>query len=160
MPTYILAAVWFQTGVIHNIVHWCAQSCCFSVLRWGSKVYGYLVDASKAFDTVEHIILLEKLLSRGLPNVLVRFLPDPVFIRTKWNGLTSNAFSVSRGVRQGSGWSSFAYFVHSLHRQFAQGVVAFQCGLLLGEYLCWCLTLLLCTSQFFYSAIMIVKVKA
>ena len=28
-----------------------------------------VVDASKAFDTIDHTILLDKLLSRGLPNV-------------------------------------------------------------------------------------------
>ena len=43
-------------------------------LDGGFKLYGCLVDASKAFDTVDHSILLEKLLSRGLPNVLARFL--------------------------------------------------------------------------------------
>ena len=42
-----------------------------SYLDGGSKVYGCLVDASKAFDTVDHTILLDKLLSRGLPNAMV-----------------------------------------------------------------------------------------
>jgi len=37
----------------------------------GSRVYGCLVDASKAFDSVDHILLLEKLLRRGLPICVV-----------------------------------------------------------------------------------------
>ena len=66
----------------------------------GPKSYGCLVDVSKAFNTVDHSILLEKLLSRGLPNVFgtlsPQMVPDPAFIRTKWNGVTLNAFSVLR----------------------------------------------------------------
>ena len=42
-----------------------------AVVSQYSKVYGCLVDA---LDTVDHSILLEKLLFRGLPNVLVRCL--------------------------------------------------------------------------------------
>ena len=45
-----------------------------SYLAGGSCVYGCLVDASKAFDTVDHTLLLEKLLKRGLRICVVRFL--------------------------------------------------------------------------------------
>ena len=109
------------TGVLKAVVS--------RYLDGGSKVFGCLVDASKAFDTVDHTILLDKLLSRGLPNVMVCFLlrgTSPSICETKWNSFTSDAFS------------SVFYSVYSLHRRFAEGVVTFQCGLLLGEYLCWC----------------------
>ena len=81
------------TGVLKAVVS--------RYLDGGSKVYGCLVYASKAFDTVDHTILLDKLLSRGLPNAMVRFLLrwyQSQRLRTKWNGFTLDAFSVSRGV--------------------------------------------------------------
>ena len=46
--------------------------------------------------TVDHTILLDKLLSRGLPNVMVCFLlrgTSPSVCETKWNSFTSDAFS-------------------------------------------------------------------
>ena len=53
------------TGVLKAVVS--------RYLDGGSKVYGCLVDASKGFDTVYHTILLDKLLSTGLPNVMAHF---------------------------------------------------------------------------------------
>ena len=73
-------------------------------LAGGSCVYGCLVDASKAFDSVDHTLLLEKLLKRGLPICVVRFLLtwyQTQRLRVSWNGVQSGAFPVSRGVRQG-----------------------------------------------------------
>ena len=42
-------------------------------IRSGSSVYGCFLDASKAFDLVDHSILFHKLLERGLPLLVVRF---------------------------------------------------------------------------------------
>ena len=43
-------------------------------LNKGSKVYACLIDASKAFDTVDHCILFQKLLERRMPKPIVRLL--------------------------------------------------------------------------------------
>ena len=76
--------------------------------------------------TVDHTILLDKLLSRGLPNVMVCFL------------LRGTSPSVCELNGMVSPQMLSVLFSYSLHRRFAEGVVTFQCGLLLGEYLCWC----------------------
>ena len=65
----------------------------------GSCVYSCLVDASKAFDTVDHTLLLEKLLRRNLPIYVVRFLLSLQRLRVSCNGV--HTFPVSRGARQG-----------------------------------------------------------
>ena len=67
----------------------------------GSCVYSCLVDASKAFNTVDHTLLLEKLLRRNFPIYVVRFLLSLQRLRVSCNGVQSDAFPVSRGVRQG-----------------------------------------------------------
>ena len=67
----------------------------------GSFVYSCLVDACKAFNTVDHTLLLEKLLRRNLPICVVRFLPSwyqTQHLRMSWNGVQFDAFPVSRGI--------------------------------------------------------------
>ena len=54
------------TGVVKNVVSHYIHS--------GSSVYGCFLDASKAFDLVDHNILFKKLLDRGLPPLVVRLL--------------------------------------------------------------------------------------
>ena len=64
-------------------------------------MYSCLVDASKAFNTVDHTLLLEKLLRRNLPICVVQFLLSwyqMERLRVSWNGVQSDAVTVSRGV--------------------------------------------------------------
>ena len=63
-------SVWFQTRVVYHDVHWCAEGMQLFLVG-GSCVYSCLVDASKAFDIVDHTLLLEKLLRRSLPICVV-----------------------------------------------------------------------------------------
>ncbi len=88
-------------------------------LNRGSKVYTCLVDASKAFDTVDHHVLFEKLLDRNMPKPLVRFLLSwykTQQLSIRWMGRISDRFEVSNGVRQGGVLSPvlFAIYLDSL----------------------------------------------
>jgi hypothetical protein len=69
-----------------------------------SPTYACFMDASKAFDRVNHWGLLDKLIQRNVPKILVRLLM--VWFTTQsfvigWNGVFSESFTVSNGVRQG-----------------------------------------------------------
>ena len=64
-------------------------------LQEGSAVYGCLIDALKAFDTVGHNILFDKLLTRGVPSPVLHFLfgwYQSQHLRIRWNGLNLSKF--------------------------------------------------------------------
>ena len=71
----------------------------------GSRVLGCFLDASKAFNRVDHSLLFQNLGKRGLPSVLLHFLlqwysTQSMYIQWSRNFL-SGSFTVSNGVRQG-----------------------------------------------------------
>jgi hypothetical protein len=69
-----------------------------------SPVYVCFMDASKAFDRVNHFILCDKLLDRGIPVIVTRLLYTWFSTQTfyvKWVNSVSPAFMVLNGVRQG-----------------------------------------------------------
>ena len=84
------------TGLLKNVVS--------KYLHKGSAVFRCLLDASKAFDSVDHEILFKQLLKRQLPNGLLRFLfswYQSQLLSVRWNSAHSSTFGVSNGVRQG-----------------------------------------------------------
>ena len=81
----------------------------------GSKVLGCFLDASKAFDMVDHGILFCKLLKRDLPSPIICFLLHWYIMqkmRVRWDHQFSESFSISNGVRQGSVLSPFLFAVY------------------------------------------------
>ena len=57
----------YQTGVSTSMCTWLAVETIEYFNRNGSDVYTCLMDMSKAFDTVRHSLLFQKLLDHGLP---------------------------------------------------------------------------------------------
>ena len=71
----------------------------------GSCVYTCFLDASKAFDRVNHTKLFKKLHDKGVPDYLLRILIYWYANQTmciRWGSKTSEKFCVTNGVRQGS----------------------------------------------------------
>ena len=90
----------------------------------GSCVLGCFLDASKAFDLVNHDILLHKLSVRGLPLPVIRFLSSwyrSQQMKVRWGHSVSNSFHVSNGVRQGGVLSPvlFAVYLDGLLEELA-----------------------------------------
>ena len=69
----------------------------------GSNVYVCMLDASKAFDKVNFVILFSLFIDRNIPGVFLRIIMDLYTrqnLRASWNGVISTNLSVSNGVRQ------------------------------------------------------------
>ena len=72
--------------------------------KCGSNVYGCFLDASKAFDKVHYGKLFSLLMSKVLPNVVVRFILDDYIRQSaciQWEGVKSHSFNTFNGLKQG-----------------------------------------------------------
>lgn len=70
-----------------------------------TPVYACMLDCSKAFDKIRFDTLFQKLLSKGVPPLIVRlllYMYTNSDVRVRWNSAISDTFSVSNGVRQGA----------------------------------------------------------
>ena len=69
-----------------------------------TTVFSCFLDASKAFDRINHGKLFAKLCERGVPPYLIRILQfwySHQTMQTRWGSCTSAPFHVTNGVRQG-----------------------------------------------------------
>ena len=79
--------------------------------------FGCFLDASKAFDRVNHTTLFEKLLHRDLPLPVARLLLSWYThqeLKVRWSSSFSMPFNISNEVRQG-GVLSPILFTSYLH---------------------------------------------
>lgn len=80
-----------------------------------SSIFVCFLDASKAFDRVNHDKLFSKLKARGVPSYILRLL---VFwyvnqeMCVRWGDSISSAFRVTNGVRQGGILSAYFFNVY------------------------------------------------
>ena len=84
-------------------------------MRSSPRVYFSAFQFLDAFDLVDHNILFRKLLERGLPLLVVRFLLSwysSQECRVRWGSCLSDSFRVSNGVRQGSVLSPLLFAVY------------------------------------------------
>ena len=80
-----------------------------------TPVYSVFLDASKAFDRVNHAMLFRKLKARSVPGCLLRLLHFWYANQTlmiKWGNCMSDSFNASNGVRQGSVLSPYLFAVY------------------------------------------------
>jgi hypothetical protein len=74
-----------------------------------------LVDCSKAFDTVDHVLVVRKLEGKGFPGSIVNwvssFSTDCFKQLLKINGCFSDKLTINHGIVQGSGIGPYLYTV-------------------------------------------------
>ena len=74
-----------------------------------------MLDASKAFDCVNLLLMHKKLLQRDMCPLFLRFLMNTYCnqqMRVKWNDMISSTFSTINGVKQGGVLSPTLFNVH------------------------------------------------
>ena len=106
----------YQADVSTSMCTWLASETISYFQRNGSDVFTCLMDMSKAFDTVQHSCLFQKLLDQGLPSVVVRFLLvsyDNQSANVRWNEKYSRHFKIGNGVKQGAILSAVLYCVYT-----------------------------------------------
>ena len=108
------------TGLIKNVTaRYCYNGC--------------FLDASKAFDRVDHGLLFKKLLQRDLPPTVVRTLfkwYTDQLVSVSWDKTVSEPFSIANGVRQGRVLSPilFTVYIDDLLHQLEQSGVCCYWG--------------------------------
>lgn len=97
------------------------------------NIYLATLDAQKAFDVVDHTILLDKLYHHKVhPDLwlLVKNLYEGLTSRVKWMGELSDSFRIQQGVRQGGILSTELYkaYVNCLLQELEQNRVGLHIG--------------------------------
>ena len=85
--------------------------------RNGSDVFSCFMDMKKAFDTVKHSLLFQKLIERKLPPIFIRLMLHMYLHQTatvKWKGSSSKVLPIRNGVKQGAVLSAIHFAFTSM----------------------------------------------
>lgn len=100
----------------------------------GSTVYSCFLDMSKAFERVNHDILLDKLRNSGVPEYIVNYykcILSNSSAMVNINGVYSTHWKIGRGVRQGGVSSAYLFclYIDDILREISHEPFGCQLGL-------------------------------
>ena len=104
----------------------------------GSDVYACFVDISKAFDSVDHSILMQKLVEYRVPELFVKLIKELYSnqnIKVKYMSKFSEEWHITNGVRQGGVLSGlfFAIYIDSLITNISKMKFGCKLGLFMSN---------------------------
>jgi len=105
----------FKKGIGCNYAIYNARKIVDKFISLGCTANLCAIDLSKAFDKVNHLALLIKLMKRHIPNELLELFENwftNCHSCIKWFDAWSEMFRVSFGVRQGSVLSPFLFAIY------------------------------------------------
>ena len=125
----------FQANSSTSLCSWVVYETIDSYIREGSVVFGVLMDCTKAFDTVQHSTLFQKLIDAGLPTVIVRLLIciyQKQSANVRWKSHNSKSFTIKNGVRQGAVLSPiiFCFYMNNMFLELRRS----RSGCKIGPY--------------------------
>ena len=102
----------------------------------GWPFYLATLDAEKAFDTVHHEILFNKIFHDGINGdmwILLRNVYRDMSVKVKWKGTTSNPISLTQCIRQGAKLSTTLYkrYINTILDSIARSHMGATIGTLL-----------------------------
>ena len=107
----------------------------FSYINSNSDVYACFLDISKAFDSVDHEILMKKLLDYGIPRIyvdLIRYWYGNQWVKVRFMSQFSDEWKIENGVRQGGVLSGllFSAYIDSMLEKIAKLKIGCRLGLI------------------------------
>ena len=107
----------------------------FSYLNGGSDVYSCFIDIKKAFDSVDHIILMDKLVNCGVPSIYVNLIAywyGNQYVSVRYMSEYSSEWKIGNGVRQGGILSGlfFSLYIDQLLNDLTNMSVGCNYGIL------------------------------
>ena len=107
----------------------------FNYTQSRSCVYACFLDISKAFDTVDHSLMIHKLYKLGVPDCLVKIIEywyNNQFVNVRFKNSFSKEWKIGNGVRQGGVLSGtlFNIYIDSLLNKIASTNIGCKLGII------------------------------
>lgn len=125
----------FRCDYSTSTAYWVFKETVLNYMNSKSDVYSCFLDLSKAFDSVNHAVLIEKLYDCGIPDILVDIIQhwyDNQWASVKFLSSFSSEWKISNGVRQGGVLSPlfFNIYINSLIDKISSSKLGCRLGLL------------------------------
>jgi len=121
---FYITPIWLQKNHSTSLALLEVIDLCYKNVDINNKVLGVYFDLQKAFDTVNHAILLSKLYYYGILGILYNWI-DNYLCETKQftvvNKVTSSICDISCGVPQGSalGLLLFLIYINDIYKSIS-----------------------------------------